>query len=472
MNDKLYRIHTIYDLVIYAYQQICGRRESRILSQYLESVPKYRSEITFLMREVLLCNFTVEEFVNKLHGYLENDLEQVCMHILIEFDRYYSERDKYRLINEITTNAIIEFRIQNNISDQFAFYPMYQQNFVMKSQVMSRARVHRNRKGIWDIIKSYRINRINDSENYVLIREYRNDGIERALLKRFYLTVAVVPFSNKMPFEEDEQGILRNKQYSDEEIEKMYMDCITLLKELDEREIDIIIFPEVVMTETLILKIKKWLQINAIQGTNLKLIFIGSFYKDNINRCMLFSGTGKELLSNDKQNGFEYYDKAGNPHREGLGDKSDLIYLLDMRGLGRIWYLICKDAILYNESVRIVEEYECNVRIVSAYSNSISDFQTVGEMLAKAYEVFSVVCNSCAVRIGKHIGLVSYPVFYNEGKNISSRERTYSCTKHCKNCSYAKCAHIWQFCVAEQEEEELNQLTTGLAVKYYLYEKE
>ena len=112
------------------------------------------------------------------------------------------------------------------------------------------------------------------------------------------------------------------------------------------------------------------------------------------------------------------------------------------------------------------------MRIVSAYSNSISDFQTVGEMLAKAYEVFSVVCNSCAVRIGKHIGLVSYPVFYNEGKNISSRERTYSCTKHCKNCSYAKCAHIWQFCVAEQEEEELNQLTTGLAVKYYLYEKE
>lgn len=471
MDVKFYNIHTIYDLVIYAYEKINGRCESKIISQYLDTAPSYRSEITELMREVLLCNLTVEEFAGELHKYLKHDLEQVCMHILVEFDRYYSECDKYRLISEITTKNIIEFEVQNNVSNQFAFYPMSQSNFVMKSKVMEKARVHRNRKGIWDLIQSYRINRISDSENYVLIKKYKNNEIEQTIAKNACLNMAVVPFSNRSPFEEDECGVLKERQYNDEEIERMYKDCIALLKELDERGIDIIIFPEIVMTEMLIMKIKKWLQKNAIQGTNMKLLFMGSFYKNDINRCVLLSGTGNELLSNDKQNGFAYHDKEGNLHRENLGNKSDVIYLLDMRGLGRIWYLICKDAILYSESIRIAEEYDCNVRVVSAYSNSISDFQTVGEMLAKAFQVFSIVCNSCAVRIGKHIGVVSYPVFYNEGKNIADREKKYACARNCQKCVYAKCAHIWQFCVAEQEVEGQKQPTTGLAVKYFHYEK-
>lgn len=469
MSNKLHKIHTIYDLVIYAYERINGKSENQILSRYLESTPKYCEQITFLLREVLYCNLTVEEFVKNIADYLERDFEQVCMHILLEFNRYYDECDKYPLISERFTKVIEEYSIQNNISSQFAFYPMSQRNFIMESNVMVKARVHRNRAGIWDAINSYRINKIENSENSVLIKKYKNDGIEQVIAKKSCLSLAVIPFSNRKPFQENDRGILQYKEYSDEENEKIYQACIALLKDLDENGIDIIVFPEIVMTEKLITRIKRWLQINAIQKTNLKLIFMGSYYVNDVNRCKLFSGTGKELLSNDKQNGFEYCDMEKNPHREELGDKSDIIYLIDIKGLGRVWYLICKDAIIYNHSVNIIEKYDCNVRIVSAYSNSISDFQTAGDILARGYEVFSVVCNSCAVRRGKNIGVISYPVFYNEGKNISSREKTYACDVNCKQCSYASCAHIWKFCVTEKEEEVSSKPTTGLAVKYAHY---
>lgn len=62
MGNKLHKIHTIYDLVIYAYERINGKFENQILSRYFEFAPHYRGEITFLLREVLLCNLTAVIF--------------------------------------------------------------------------------------------------------------------------------------------------------------------------------------------------------------------------------------------------------------------------------------------------------------------------------------------------------------------------------------------------------------------------
>lgn len=51
----------------------------------------------------------------------------------------------------------------------------------------------------------------------------------------------------------------------------MYNDCISLLEKLDEMEIDIVIFPEIVMQEQLVSQIKNWLMQKAMNGNNLKM---------------------------------------------------------------------------------------------------------------------------------------------------------------------------------------------------------
>lgn len=170
MDKSLYHIHTIYDLIIYAYEQISGESENTILSCYYEKIPQYRKRINFLLREVMMCNLKVEEFVKELVQYLEVDFEQVCMHILIEFDHYYNERSQYPLISESLIKPMIHYAFENNISKQFAFYPMSCDNLIMDSDVMSKARIHRIRGGIWDVIVSYRVNRIKNPENCVRIR--------------------------------------------------------------------------------------------------------------------------------------------------------------------------------------------------------------------------------------------------------------------------------------------------------------
>ena len=475
MDGKLHKIHTIYDLIIYAYERIRGKSENKILSCYREKIPEYRKEINSLLREVMMCNLTIEEFVKEIIPYLEVDFEQVCIHILMEFDHYYGERNQYPLFNESTISPIIDYKIENNISKQLTFYPMGQDNFIMNSKVMSKARTHRLRGGIWDSIFSYRVNEM-DPEHCVMIKKYNNNGIKQTLIQKGCLTFAVVPFSNVEPFDRDgKTGILKYKNYNIEEMKKIYENCISLLEELDEMEIDIVIFPEIVMQEELVSKIKKWMTQKAIKGTNLKLLFMGSYYTEDINRCVLLSGTGKLLLSNDKQNGFEYHDNNNDPHREMLGNKSNNINLIDINGLGRVWYLICKDALIFDEVVNIVTKYGCNVKMISSYSESISDFQSVGASLARIYQVFSVVCNSCAVRKENDIGVITYPVFYDKGKNISSWDINYTCTKKCEECTYGKCAHIFWVNVNEGvmmseeksvDKQVMNHKLIGVEIKY------
>lgn len=481
MDKKIYNIHTIYDLIIYAYEQIGGLSENRILSCYLDTIPEYRSNINSLLRETLMCNLTVEDFVNDLIQYLEIDSEQVCMHILMEFDHYYSERNQYPLIAESATKSMIDYPTRNNISNQLAFYPMFQNNFIMNSDIMSDARVHRIREGIWDWITSYRVNRINDFEPYILVRKYNKGQIEKVLAENECIKMAVIPFSNEEPFDRDkETGILKYKQYNSEIIDKIYTDCITLLEELDKMKIDIVIFPEIVMTEKLIDGIRKWLMQKSINGSNIKLIFMGSYYTEDINRCVLLSGTGKLLLSNDKQNGFAYVDNSNRFHRENLGDKSNIITLIDIKGLGRVWYLICKDALVFDKVVNIMSHYGCNVQMISSYSKSLSDFQSSGEVFAKQYQVLSVVANSCAVRKGKNIGVISYPVFFNKDKNISSHNIEYSCSESCEKCSYSKCAHVFQFDIGESsainiekqiEQKKSSHKLTGIKINYTEYKR-
>lgn len=481
MDKKIYNIHTIYDLIIYAYEQVGGLSENKILSCYLDNIPEYRKKINSLLRETLLCNLTVEDFVNDIIQYLEIDSEQVCMHILMEFDHYYKECDQYPLIRESTIKSMIDYPTQNNISNQLAFYPMFQNNFIMNSGIMLGARVHRIREGIWDWITSYRVNRINDVEPYISVRKYNNGEIEKVLAENECIKMAVIPFSNEEPFDRDEKtGILKYEEYNSEKIEKMHTDCITLLEELDKMKIDIVIFPEIVMTEELIGGIRKWLMQKSINGSNIKLIFMGSYYTEDINRCVLLSGTGKLLLSNDKQNGFEYLDKNNKSHRENLGDKSNIITLIDIKGLGRVWYLICKDALVFDKVVNIMSHYGCNVQMISSYSKSLSDFQSSGESLAKQYQVLSVVANSCAVRKGKNIGVISYPVFFDKDKNISSLNIEYLCSESCEKCSYSKCAHIFQFDIVESivvniekqfDQKKFNHKLTGIKINYTEYKR-
>lgn len=202
---------------------------------------------------------------------------------------------------------------------------------------------------------------------------------------------------------------------------------------------------------------------------------MGSYYTENINRCVLLSGMGKELLANDKQNGFEYTDTQGKLHREELGVKSEKILLIDIKGLGRVWYLICKDDLIFENVAPFVSKYESTVQVISAYSSCLSEFRGTGEALAEKYQVFSAVSNSCAVRGGREIGIMGYPVIFEQGNSITGFSLEYACSLGGACCSYGRCAHIMRFdlensCLNTKEMRSGNQVVThnlvGIQIDY------
>lgn len=450
MEEALFKVTSIYDLMIIAYDRIRGKAENRILSRYYEEVQECFGEITYLMRELFTENLTITEFVKELTQYFSVDEEQVCMHLLMEFDRFYKERNEYALLKEPSVRKMMQYPMDSPVSECLAFYPMCEANFIMSSDVMKDARWHRIKRGIWDAIESYRIIELHESENKVFVKQYNYDGIEQAIKQNGTLTFAMIPFSNQDAFHRDEKtGRLELKSYRGE-MGQIYEDCISLIRELDERAVNIVLFPEIVMTELLVEQIRGWIIKNASKLKHMKLLFMGTYYSGDVNQCVLLSGAGKRLLTNQKRNGFVYQDQKKERHRERLGDAWDEISLIDMKGLGRIWYLICKDFLVYEEVVSMVSKFGCNVQIASAYSKSISDFRLVGESLAGNCQSLFAVSNSCAVRTGKEIGLIGYPVFYVEGKCLTAKSLPYQCSVECERCAYARCAHLFRFSVHEK----------------------
>ena len=49
--------------------------------------------------------------------------------------------------------------------------------------------------------------------------------------------------------------------------------------------------------------------------------------------------------------------------------KSEKILLIDIKGLGRVWYLICKDDLIFENVAPFVSKYESTVQVISAYSS-------------------------------------------------------------------------------------------------------
>lgn len=109
--------------------------------------------------------------------------------------------------------------------------------------------------------------------------------------------------------------------------------------------------------------------------------------------------------------------------------------------------------------------------MASVYSKSISDFRLVGESLAGNCRSMFAVSNSCAVRKGKEIGLIGYPVFYVEGSNLTAKSAPYRCGIECGQCAYARCAHLFRFFVNETDifQEKCNireNKLAGMKIEY------
>lgn len=443
---------TVYDVIIEAYLEIKGPREVEYYTVYkslgMNEKESLLKGINSEFYRLLDKNITTEKFIESKNKVLAQALKEredaekmLAVHLMVMFDFALEEREEYRIFQtaELGSNRVISTSGPFGESEDHLYLYHNDANFCDKMIEKLEIRKKKIRAGIWEYIKNYIIA---GHEKYnICIKEYKSDILKELVEKR-KLKLGIVPYGRKMWYDIEQEGkgiVIADKEDSRKQMNERY---IELIRQADAYKADILIFPEMAMNSRTLSYVKKYLAGASLGGEiqHLKLIFLGSLWQDYKNKCYLLSSSGSVLLENDKKNS---YEKDG--YIELLKEISEDINLIDIKGLGRIWYMICKDGLLHKDVVVMYECFDIQMSFISAYSPGVDEFVTNAEDIAKKYYASCVMANSCLARKTNEkddtTGFLSLPAVQETRKNARCYIESYGCKYNhsCDNCC------IWTF---------------------------
>lgn len=230
----------------------------------------------------------------------------------------------------------------------------------------------------------------------------------------------------------------------------------------------IIMFPEIILTEKIYEKLSKHIQEAKIVEN--KIIIAGTISRYGDNRCIVYDNHGKELFAQYKKTSFSLKMKDGRILQEKI-NKNNNINILDIQNLGRIFIFICKD--LNNANLNhLLTSLKGNFIFVPAYSPS-DDIISRGKSLSSEQLCFVFIINSCSafneskekcdnfvkenIKCRRDIGTVIMPGI----EGMSTREKAVfrlSLNQKCYNCE--KICSPYLVTIKFDEFEKINNLYT------------
>lgn len=272
-----------------------------------------------------------------------------------------------------------------------------------------------------------------------IYRLNRDSALGRNYMKSKKLTIGVVPFTCKgiddlldIVFSQGTFSVIGMKEEAEEVLRKRYID---VYRRSFFKDIDFLIFPEMMMTEDIVRQLQEE---ETTEGCP-KFIVNGSIWEDYTNRSILTDGEGNEIFTYYKKNPYIYI-KDGKEYKECLKERSDIreYSVLEIDGIGRVGICICKD--LMHEDILMFHKYlKTDLLLVPAFSNSLKA-KTDARNMAEKYNCVTVFVNSCAAykehwkgNGQKDIGFLTVPA--KEKTSNDSYIRTYcadACVQQCE----------------------------------------
>lgn len=335
-----------------------------------------------------------------------------------------------------------------------------------------------------------------------LDKDYINKAKKDQLIK-----IAAIPFTSCDSFQFHQLGEIEPCKAGDTPKGPFYVDysgfdgkysetIIGLLDLAIEKEANIIVFPEFIMSASMLNSIKSHLQHKDDDHKSLWLVFAGTTYEFDENKktgnniLHILNSRGREIASYYKRHPYNQ-DEAERMARtaqsfvlrkrkklikivrkmvirkkehtdisvlEYLSDPGKEIWLLDVKGIGRILPAVCRDVIEPDYTRRLSLLFQPSMQVVPAWSLSVSSFDHRLLDVANAEHITSIVCNSCnAVGYGKKkrkvnvpIGKVYIPEMKNDQMASTPKDfvRTAECYKTCQS-NGSGCIHFVNINVSE-----------------------
>lgn len=417
---------------------------------------RFEHDIDIKTRFVMNGLISVKEYKNELfHMMLDGDtpdkdkLIQVCLGLIVSYERTSLSDKKYldTLIEEDATfcdykiyfNPIPGLLNQPNEKDRKgSLYDKKDLNYLYRTFFIKKTEL-----GLPIEIKYYKTKEFDEQMDRIRVSVCPIKGEEW-----FDYKTKECPFFNLDGSFEifDRKEDLNNNNNA----------IVNAIESASEQNADIIIFPEITMNQETEQMVRKWLAGQKLRGhdVGVKLVFLGSVWKNNQNACSLLSNTGKVILRNQKIHPFEFCEKGKRFLEKLEPPKNEPLTIVDIDGLGRITYLICRDALENVDQSHIWHSYKINGEFISAYSRSISYFKRISRNFAETNHGYTFLVNSCAARKNKDqlVGYLSTP-----GRNLKEENASdvifhgYNKNGCEESCEFASCQFIFELKFKESQ---------------------
>lgn len=259
------------------------------------------------------------------------------------------------------------------------------------------------------------------------------------------LTVAISPFKAArdfkiMDYERDSTSYF-SIQYCGEE-EKDNQRIRDIISHAAEKEVDILIFPEMLGNTKMEENIADYLQepIWIEKGRPPSLMVLPTVWNQGTNTAYLLNRTGSVICAQNKQ---KSYPKPDAPEKDILEDiKEDhVIHLMHIIGIGRMVIMICKDFIS-EEYLRIaLEALKVTFILIPSYSTGYHDFDMMAGQLLTA-DCCAVWVNACAAVMAESKKEKNLGYLFRCGTNRVNDTERREFFRMEKQCQRGKCKEV------------------------------
>lgn len=175
--------------------------------------------------------------------------------------------------------------------------------------------------------------------------------------------------------------------------EKINRQVCAIIQSESQRGADVVVFPEMAMNDGTEMQVRKFLTDHPRIKDATSLIFLGTFWNNHSNEGCVLSGSGTPLFSYQKHTRHEQYDE-GIYYTENLLNIREKLHMLDIPGIGRMSWQICRDFI--NGSLNnVYRALGVTMQIASCWASSLELMCGQAESAARENAIISVVVNHC-----------------------------------------------------------------------------
>lgn len=210
-----------------------------------------------------------------------------------------------------------------------------------------------------------------------------------------------------------------------------------------EKGVHILAFPEMIMNPETEDYVKNHLYSHPRISTNVLLIALGTVWNDYRNEGCLLSGSGTELWRGKKRIRYDYFDKnTQQSYCEDLQDIDGSLNMLDIPGIGRICWEICRDCLAQEVDIAY-QRLEANFYIISAFSSSLAEMINRAKTYSLQNGAITLAANYCHCSEEKkeaQRGFIYIPKI--NGKLLADMQPPYCQSKRCNtmDCDHELCA--------------------------------